>query len=59
MKYPKRSQYKYAKSQYRVRNWSEYEAGLKKSGDLTVWFSDEDLVPWLLNAAYPTCSVLP
>ena len=26
MKYPKRSQYKYAKSRYRVRNWAEYEA---------------------------------
>jgi hypothetical protein len=39
MKYPKRSQYKYAKSQSRVRNWPEYEAGLKKRGDLTVWLS--------------------
>ena len=36
MKYPKRSQYKYAKSQYRIRNWPEYEAGLKRRGDLTV-----------------------
>ncbi len=40
MKYPKRSQYKYAKSRYRVRNWAEYEAGLQKRGDLTVWLSD-------------------
>ena len=37
MKYPKRSQSKYAKSRYRVRNWAEYEAGLQKRGDLTVW----------------------
>ena len=37
MKYPKRSQYKHAKSQYRVRNWPEYEDGLQKRGDLTVW----------------------
>ena len=29
MKYPKRSQYKYAKSRYRVRNWRKYEAGLR------------------------------
>ena len=36
MKYPKRSQYKYAKSRYRVRNWAEYEAGLRSRGDLTV-----------------------
>ena len=40
MKYPKRSQYKYAKSRYRIRNWPEYEAGLRNRGDLTVWLSD-------------------
>ncbi len=34
MKYPKRSQYKYAKSRYRVRNWAEYEAGFQKRGAL-------------------------
>jgi hypothetical protein len=43
MKYPKRSQYKQAKSQYRVRNWAEYEEGLQRRGDLTVWLSDEAL----------------
>ena len=37
MKYPKRSQYKYAKPRYRVRNWAEYEAGLQKRGDVIVW----------------------
>jgi hypothetical protein len=41
MKYPKRSQYKYAKSRYRIGNWSEYEAGLRRRGDLTVWLSEE------------------
>ncbi len=46
MKYPKRSQYKHAKSQYRVRNWSEYEASLQKRGDLTVWLSDDALDAW-------------
>jgi hypothetical protein len=46
MKYPKRSQYKYAKSQYRVRNWPEYETGLRRRGDLTVWLSDETLDAW-------------
>ncbi len=46
MRYPKRSQYKYAKSQYRIRNWSEYEAGLKRRGDLTVWLSDKALDAW-------------
>lgn len=43
MKYPKRSQYKYAKSRYRVRNWADYEAGLQRRGDLTVWLSDAAL----------------
>ena len=28
MRYPKRSQYKYAKFPYQIRNWPEYEAGL-------------------------------
>ena len=31
MKYPKRSQYKHAKSQYRVRNWPEYELALPQT----------------------------
>ena len=46
MKYPKRSQYKYAKSRYRVRNWPQYEAGLRRRGDLTVWLSDTALDSW-------------
>ena len=46
MKYPKRSQYKYAKSRYRVRNWTEYEAGLRDRGDLTIWISDDALDSW-------------
>jgi Transposase DDE domain len=51
MKYPKRSQYKYAKSQYRVRNWPEYEAGLKRRGDLTVWLTDDALESWCAPAS--------
>ncbi|MFQ5743509.1 MAG: IS5 family transposase [Acidobacteriota bacterium] len=46
MKYPKRNQYKYTKSQYRIRNWPEYEAGLQRRGDLTVWLSDDALESW-------------
>jgi len=46
MKYPKRSQYKHAKSQYRVRNWAEYEDGLQRRGDLTVWLTDDALDSW-------------
>jgi hypothetical protein len=51
VKYPKRSQYKHAKSRYRIRNWSEYEAGLQRRGDLTVWLSDAALDAWLAPAS--------
>jgi hypothetical protein len=51
VKYPKRSQYKYVKSQYRVRNWTEYEAGLQRRGDLTVWLSDTALAAWRAPAS--------
>ena len=34
MKYPKRSQYKHAKQKkYHVRNWAEYNEGLRRRGD--------------------------
>ncbi len=26
------------KTEYRVRNWREYERGLRARGDVTVWF---------------------
>ena len=35
----KRTQRKYVKKAYRVRNWREYEAGLRSRGSLTVWIS--------------------
>jgi hypothetical protein len=44
--YPQRDQLKHTKKQYRVRNWREYEAGLRKRGDLTIWFSEEALRDW-------------
>jgi hypothetical protein len=46
MKYPKRSQYKHAKSRYRVWNWRDYEVGLQRRGDLTVWLSNDALDAW-------------
>ena len=51
MKYPKRSQYKHAKSQYRIRNWPEYEAGLRRRGNVTVWLSDEAFDAWRAPAS--------
>jgi hypothetical protein len=34
------------KKQYRVRNWPEYEAGLRSRGSVTVWISEEELGSW-------------
>ena len=47
MKYPKRCQYKHAKQKkYHVRNWAEYNEGLRRRGDLTVWFDEEAITNW-------------
>lgn len=35
--------------QYRVRNWSEYNAGLKQRGGLTLWLSEDALSQWLVT----------
>ncbi len=40
MKYPKRSQYKYAQFPNRIRNWPVYEEGLRRRDDLTIWCSE-------------------
>jgi len=48
--YPKRSQDKYAKKAYEIRNWREYEEGLRRRGDLTIWFSEEALSSWTAQA---------
>ncbi len=44
----RRSQRKYVKKTYRVRNWREYEAGLRDRGSLTVWIAlaDGELANW-------------
>ena len=48
MSHFKRSQRKYVKKTYRVRNWHEYEAGLRERGSLIVWISlhDGKLANW-------------
>ena len=32
---------KATKTQYRIRNWSEYDAALQNQGSLTFWIDDE------------------
>jgi hypothetical protein len=35
------------KPQYRIRNWKEYNKGLKQRGSLTFWISEEAIEKWL------------
>ena len=37
---------KIPKQKHRVTNWAEYNEGLGRRGDLTVWISDEALGMW-------------
>ena len=34
------------KTKYRIRNWKEYERGLRNRGDVTVWLSKEAIAAW-------------
>src|SRR3954462_9608592 len=34
------------RTRYKVTNWSAYEAGLRKRGSLTIWFSEEAVAAW-------------
>ncbi len=37
------------KPKYHLRNWSEYDQGLKQRGSLTFWLSEEALSNWILT----------
>lgn len=43
----RRSCVKQDKRQYRIRNWGEYNQGLRQRGSFTVWLSQEVLDHWL------------
>src|ERR671932_1147208 len=34
------------RAQYRVRNWPQYDAGLKQRGDLTLWLDEAVIAGW-------------
>ena len=38
---------KETKTQYRIRNWSKYNAALKQRGSLTFWVDEKVLAEWL------------
>lgn len=35
------------KTKYRVKNWREYEQGLRDRGDVTIWFSKDVAAKWV------------
>ena len=37
------------KTKYRIRNWREYERGLRNRGDVTIWLSEEAIAAWILQ----------
>src|SRR5918994_6806565 len=34
------------RARYRIRNWPQYEAGLKRRGDLTLWLEEAAIAGW-------------
>jgi hypothetical protein len=38
--------HKLAKQQFQIRNWAQYEAGLRRRGSLTLWVTAEALAQW-------------
>jgi hypothetical protein len=43
------------KMAFKVENWPEYEAGLRRRGSLTLWIEDGALHHWLHGAATRFC----
>lgn len=39
--------HKFDKKKYRLRNWAEYEEGLKNRGSLTIWFTEDAIKSWV------------
>ena len=35
------------KTKYRIRNWREYERGLRSRGDVTIWLSEDAIAAWV------------
>jgi hypothetical protein len=45
-KYRAEQRHHIPKPRYRVTNWAEYDASLKRRGSLTVWFTDGAIQAW-------------
>jgi len=45
-KYNADRRHRIPKARYKVTNWRDYEAGLRKRGSLTIWFSEDAVEAW-------------
>ena len=45
-KYNAERRHRIPKARYKVTNWRDYEAGLRKRGSLTIWFNEEAVAAW-------------
>src|SRR3954468_21255830 len=45
-KYNADSRHPIPRARYTVTNWKAYEAGLRRRGSLTIWFTDEAVEAW-------------
>ena len=43
--------HKIPRARYRVKNWRDYDAALRRRGDLTVWVTPAALAAWTPPAA--------
>ena len=45
-KYNADRRHRIPRTRYKVTNWRDYEAGLRKRGSLTIWFSEDAVEAW-------------
>lgn len=48
-KYPKKKGWHVPKQKHKVTNWSEYNASLRRRGDITVWLSEDAISQWYVE----------
>ena len=41
--------HKFEAAKYRVWNWPDYEAGLRRRGDVRLWISEDAIAGWLVT----------
>ena len=45
-KYNESRRHKIEKSRYKVTNWHDYNNGLRRRGDITIWFTKAAIAEW-------------